>query len=259
MMNNWREFMEWLVVLCLILSTINFYFLTQNMIKKSFDSELQEFRSYTESLITEFNRITTRNVELLDSRIEDLNHKIRLSQKIDHLLKERFEEANKIEYLKPLQMDKVHSLQTLSSDPVDTHTKILSIDHTITDDMTIEHIILDNIQQNISTPIDEESTNSTNNDQEISTEPTINPIALEPSNPDEISTNFATNLLFEGIPIEKIKKHRKNSRANLEKEQQLIQYIKHNKSKDELLELGFTSNEINIAMLYYSTTDNYST
>lgn len=258
-MNNWREFMEWLVVLCLILSTINFYFLTQNMIKKSFDSELQEFRSYTESLITEFNRITTRNVELLDSRIEDLNHKIRLSQKIDHLLKERFEEANKIEYLKPLQMDKVHSLQTLSSDPVDTHKKILSIDHTITDDMTIEHIILDNIQQNISTPIDEESTNSTNNDQEISTEPTINPIALEPSNPDEISTNFATNLLFEGIPIEKIKKHRKNSRANLEKEQQLIQYIKHNKSKDELLELGFTSNEINIAMLYYSTTDNYST
>ena len=65
--------------------------------------------------------------------------------------------------------------------------------------------------------------------------------------------------MFEGIPIEKIKKHRKNSRANLEKEQQLIQYIKHNKSKDELLELGFTSNEINIAMLYYSTTDNYST
>lgn len=235
--------MEWLIVLCLMLSTINLYFLIKNMGKKSFDSELIEFRTYTETLITEFNRITTRNVELLDSRIEELNHKVRLSQKVDLLLKERFEEASKIEYLKPLQMEQVYFSQTTVSSPFDQQRdteQAQSIDQIITDDLTIEDIILDNIQHII--PISEEDYSVDN-------------IVIE--TPVEAPIEYAPNLLFEGIPIEKIKKHKKNSRVNsrvnVEKENQLIQYIKQNKNKDELLELGFTSNEINIAMLYYST------
>ena len=253
------DFMEWLVVLCLILSTINFYFLITNMTKKSFDSELIEFRTYTETLITEFNRITTRNVDLLDSRIEDLNHKIRLSQKVDLLLKERFEEASKIEYLKPLQMEQVYSSPMTDSSPIDQQEIELahSIDHTITDDLTIEHIILDNLQNTIPTAeedpdIDLEILTELSEDilSEISEEDYIvDDIVIE----TPVESEYSPNLLFEGIPIEKIKKHKKNSRVNIEKENQLIQYIKQNKNKDELLELGFTSNEINIAMLCYST------
>ena len=254
--------MEWLVVLCLILSTINFYFLMKNMTKKSFDSELTEFRTYTETLITEFNRITTRNVELLDSRIEALDHKIRLSQKVDLLLKERFEEASKIEYLKPLQMEQVYSSQVVPQtsplEPEQSH----SIDHTITDDLTIENIVLDNLQDTI--PTAEETPDIDTYNLEILTEISkdilseiseedyiVDDIVIE--TPVESTFEYSSNLLFEGIPVEKIKKHKKNSRVNLEKENLLIQYIKQNKNKDELLELGFTSNEINIAMLCYST------
>ena len=243
------DFMEWLVVLCLILSTINFYFLIKNMTKKSFDSELIEFRTYTETLITEFNRITTRNVDLLDSRIEDLNHKIRLSQKVDLLLKERFEEASKIEYLKPLQMEQVYSSQNSESSPIEAQ----AIDYTVADDLTIEHII----SNNISTTEENLEINSYNSDilteisEEIPTE--ILSEISEEENSIEASIEYSPNLLFEGIPVEKIKKHKKNSRINLKKEQLLIQYIKQNKNKEELLELGFTSNEINIAMLCYST------
>ena len=254
--------MEWLIVLCLILSTINFYFLMKNMTKKSFDSELTEFRTYTETLITEFNRITTRNVELLDSRIEALDHKIRLSQKVDLLLKERFEEASKIEYLKPLQMEQVYSSQVVPQtsplEPEQSH----SIDHTITDDLTIENIVLDNLQDTI--PTAEETPDIDTYNLEILTEISkdilseiseedyiVDDIVIE--TPVESTFEYSSNLLFEGIPVEKIKKHKKNSRVNLEKENLLIQYIKQNKNKDELLELGFTSNEINIAMLCYST------
>ena len=252
--------MEWLIVLCLILSTINFYFLMKNMTKKSFDSELTEFRTYTETLITEFNRITTRNVELLDSRIEALDHKIRLSQKVDLLLKERFEEASKIEYLKPLQMEQVYSSQVVPQtsplEPEQSH----SIDHTITDDLTIENIVLDNLQDTI--PTAEETPDIDTYNLEILTEISkdiLSEISEEDYIVDDIvietpvESEYSPNLLFEGIPIEKIKKHKKNSRVNIEKENQLIQYIKQNKNKDELLELGFTSNEINIAMLCYST------
>ena len=260
------DFMEWLVVLCLILSTINFYFLIKNMTKKSFDSELIEFRTYTETLITEFNRITTRNVDLLDSRIEDLNHKIRLSQKIDLLLKERFEEASKIEYLKPLQMEQVYSSPITESSPIDQQEIKLahSVDHTITDDLTIEHIILDHLQDTI--PTAEETLDIDSYNLEILTETLLElseDILSEISEEDYIVDDIiietpkesenSSDLLFEGIPIEKIKKHKKNSRVTIEKENQLIQYIKQNKNKDELLELGFTSNEINIAMLCYST------
>ena len=260
--------MEWLVVLCLILSTINFYFLIKNMTKKSFDSELIEFRTYTETLITEFNRITTRNVDLLDSRIEELNHKIRLSQKVDLLLKERFEEASKIEYLKPLQMEQVYSSPITESSPLDQQETELahSIDHTITDDLTIEYIILGNLQDTI--PTAEETPDIDAYNLEILTEISedilseiseedyiVDDIVIETpvESPKESSLEYSPNLLFEGIPVEKIKKYKKNSRVNLEKENQLIQYIKQNKNKDELLELGFTSNEINIAMLCYST------
>ena len=259
---NYRgDFMEWLVVLCLILSTINFYFLIKNLSKKSFDSDLIEFRTYTETLITEFNRITTRNVELLDSRIEDLNHKIRLSQKIDLLLKERFEEAAKIEYLKPLQMEQIYSSQTAKNPPPAQQNEI---DHIITDDLTIEDVILDNLQYTIPTSEENPEIDDYNNTHnldilteilsEISEEDSIDIVIETPEEiPKKSPSEYSSNLLFEGIPVEKIKKHKKNSRVNLEKENQLIQYIKQNKNKDELLELGFTSNEINIAMLCYST------
>ena len=260
--------MEWLVVLCLILSTINFYFLMKNMTKKSFDSELTEFRTYTETLITEFNRITTRNVELLDSRIEALDHKIRLSQKVDLLLKERFEEASKIEYLKALQMEQVYSSQVPQNSPPEQQDKveqIQSIDHMITDDLTIENIVLNNLQDFIPTSEENPEIDSSNLDilaeisKEILTE--LSEGSFEENYaediiidaPIEAPVKYSSNLLFEGIPVEKIKKHKKNSRVRVEKENLLIQYIKQNKNKDELLELGFTSNEINIAMLCYST------
>ena len=107
--------MEWLVILCLALSSLNLYLFFKKSVQKPFAKESEEFRIYTETLITEFNRIATRNISLLDERLEELDHKIRLSQKVDLLLKDRFEEAHKIEYLAPLKLNEVHTENLLNN------------------------------------------------------------------------------------------------------------------------------------------------
>ncbi|MGL4676218.1 MAG: hypothetical protein ACRCWI_00945 [Brevinema sp.] len=200
--------MELLAIFSIFLSTINFYFLFKNIARKPFQQDLTEFQSYTERMIVEFNRITTRNIELLDSRIEELNRNIRLSQKVDLLLKERFEEAQKIEYLKVLNLDKVYEEQNTIK-----HPKI---------DILIEDSI--------------ESSENTSQDYDLLEQ-------LEP--PKEIEDS-----LFEGIPITKIKKHHKN--LTRKKRDLLKEGIKDNKSKEELLDLGFTINEINLAQICYT-------
>ncbi|MGL5956612.1 MAG: hypothetical protein ACRC0X_08480 [Brevinema sp.] len=198
--------MEWFAVFSIFLSTINFYFLFKNISRKPFHQDLAEFQSYTERMIVEFNRITTRNVELLDSRIEELNRKIRLSQKVDLLLKERFEEAQKIEYLKVLQLDKVHEEYSVSEN---------------------DQILIEDLE------------NSNNNNSPLE--------QLESPNNSEDSLE---NSLFEGIPVAKIKKHH---HTTVQKKQELLKdSIKENKSKEELLELGFTINEINLAQICYT-------
>lgn len=262
--------MAWLVVLCLVISTLNLYFFFKKSMQKSFEQELNEFRTYTETLITEFNRVTTRNVSLLDERIDELDHKIRLSQKVDLLLKERFEEAHKIEFLKPL---KLNELDKEKQEISEQNTVTTQKEQLLKTPYSIEKIEISEEQQ---------KENNTEKNREKTPRKTIQKLIdiisfteekieiLEEqqekqqkekivkkeenskNNHIQKTINIEEPLLFEGLPIEKIKKHQ--SRLNTHKKQKLLlQYLQENKTKEELLNLGFNSNEINIAILCLST------
>lgn len=246
--------MEWLVVLSLTMSSLNIYFFFKNQSKKSYSQDLEEFRSYTESLITEFNRITTRNVDLLDSRIEELDHKIRLSQKIDLLLKERFEEAHKIEYLKILHLDQIYEV-TKKNVPAqgDPYTSPIykgilpnitessdSLKEKREESLPLEsqNMIFTDAKKDPTTDTHSEKSSEELHDKLLSQ--TLEIPLLEESS----ETDF-----FEGVSVTKIKKYKKLS--SQKKQELLFQYISEEKNKEELLEQGFTSNEINIALLCF--------
>ena len=389
--------MEWLVILCLALSSLNLYLFFKKSVQKPFAKESEEFRIYTETLITEFNRIATRNISLLDERLEELDHKIRLSQKVDLLLKDRFEEAHKIEYLAPLKLNEVHTENLLNntnqsldensepisenipnntnqsldenSEPIsenipndttqslDENTSPISenlpndtnqslnensepISENIPNDTTqsldensepfSENTILlekkvvimdtktsddDTLGQNIDSfsaisdtivnnnmliPQDQIIINdySLNNDEDLTIEEiiqqnlpseeyslgteddltieeliqkttpslsddTISPISENPTIPEHLvapDDNSAKDLvskeepllLFEGIEVEKIKKHHKSKMSTQKKQELLMRYIEESRSKEELLDLGFSPTEINLAFICYN-------
>ena len=389
--------MEWLVILCLALSSLNLYLFFKKSVQKPFAKESEEFRIYTETLITEFNRIATRNISLLDERLEELDHKIRLSQKVDLLLKDRFEEAHKIEYLAPLKLNEVHTENLLNntnqsldennepisenipnntnqsldennepisenipndttqsldenSEPIsenlpnDTNQslnenskpisenipndttqsldensepfsennillekKVVIMDTKTSDDDTLGQnidsfsAISDTIvNNNMLIPQDQIIINdySLNNDEDLTIEEiiqqnlpseeyslgteddltieeliqkttpslsddTISPISENPTIPEHLvapDDNSAKDLvskeepllLFEGIEVEKIKKHHKSKMSTQKKQELLMRYIEESRSKEELLDLGFSPTEINLAFICYN-------
>ena len=351
--------MEWLVILCLALSSLNLYLFFKKSVQKPFAKESEEFRIYTETLITEFNRIATRNISLLDERLEELDHKIRLSQKVDLLLKDRFEEAHKIEYLAPLKLNEVHTENLLNntnqsldennepisenipnntnqsldennepisenipndttqsldenSEPFSENTillekKVVIMDTKTSDDDTLGQnidsfsAISDTIvNNNMLIPQDQIIINdySLNNDEDLTIEEiiqqnlpseeyslgteddltieeliqkttpslsddTISPISENPTIPEHLvapDDNSAKDLvskeepllLFEGIEVEKIKKHHKSKMSTQKKQELLMRYIEESRSKEELLDLGFSPTEINLAFICYN-------
>ncbi len=222
-------------VFSVLLSTINFYFLVKLLSNKpSHQKELDDFQSHVERLMVEFNRITTRNIELLDSRIEELDHKIRLSQKTESHLKELFEDAQKRDFL---------PMGFLSETTENISTDISTIEDQNTINTTENReFLIDNPIPSFSEILSIESKNHKTSKPEIADTIEESP-TIETENPKKTISD-QSDTLFEGVPIKKIKKHSKKNT-----QQQLMDHIQQNKSKDELLELGFNINEINLAML----------
>lgn len=61
------------------------------------------------------------------------------------------------------------------------------------------------------------------------------------------------NALFDGFSVERIKSYAKHRNSPKKKHELLLQHLKENKNRDELLEMGFSPNEINLALLNLST------
>ncbi len=205
-----------LIVFCIFLSAINFYFLVKILSEKPYQKDIQDFQTQTERLMVEFNRITTRNIDLLDSRIEELNHKIRQSQKTEALLKELFEEAQKIEHLSSIKPSLVSTNTTDNTiDTIDDKFSLVSANTSN-----------DNIADNI--------------------------VEVEKSeNQRSWADGQLSDSLFEGVSVNKIKKHRKKVKNSQEL---LKKYIQENKTKEELLEMGYNINEINLVSLLEKNT-----
>ncbi len=64
---------------------------------------------------------------------------------------------------------------------------------------------------------------------------------IKSSKPEKKEIN--SDLLFEGVPVAKIKKQEKKPKD------MLLEYIKKDMPKEELLDMGFSINEINIASI----------
>ena len=134
------------------------------------------------------------------------------------------------------------------------------------EDLTIEEII----QQNLPS---EEYSLGTEDDLTIEeliqkttpslSDDTISPISENPTIPEHLvapDDNSAKDLvskeepllLFEGIEVEKIKKHHKSKMSTQKKQELLMRYIEESRSKEELLDLGFSPTEINLAFICYN-------
>lgn len=163
---------------------------------KPHQAELEEFRSQTERLIVEFNRVASRNLSMLDDRIEELERKIRLSHKVEAVLKERFEEADKYELLQPFRLN--------TSD-----------------------------NEKIAPPHPREAFGY--NDFFGDEAPEINKTEI----PE----------VFEGISVKSLKNYQVSQTSHIDKQKELIDHIRQQKNKEELLELGFSINEINLALM----------
>lgn len=164
--------------------------------KKPHQAELEEFRSQTERLIVEFNRVASRNLSMLDDRIEELERKIRLSHKVEAVLKERFEEADKYELLQPFRLNTSGDEKTAEPHPKEAF--------------------------GYNDFFDDEA-------------PEIN--------------NTEIPEVFEGISIKSLKNYQVSRTSDADKQKQLIDHIRQHKNKEELLELGFSINEINLALM----------
>ncbi|SFB69081.1 hypothetical protein SAMN02745150_00239 [Brevinema andersonii] len=164
--------------------------------EKTHQTELEEFRSQTERLIVEFNRVASRNLSMLDDRIEELERKIRLSHKVEAVLKERFEEADKYKLLQPLRLNASSDEETPPHHPKEAFGY---------------------------------------NDFFADEAPEIN--------------NTEISEVFEGISVRSLKNYQAGRNSDTDKQKQLIGYIRQHKNKEELLELGFSINEINLALM----------
>ncbi|MGL5721115.1 MAG: hypothetical protein ACRCY4_01755 [Brevinema sp.] len=73
----------------------------------------------------------------------------------------------------------------------------------------------------------------------------------EPSAPE-------TPPLFDGFPVQRLRSYGEKRTSAVKSHEQLLQYLKENKTKDELIDMGFSSNEINLAILSISLEENTS-
>lgn len=164
--------------------------------KKTHQTELEEFRSQTERLIVEFNRVASRNLSMLDDRIEELERKIRLSHKVEAVLKERFEEADKYELLQPFRLNAASDEKTNPPHPKEA--------------FGYNDFFADEVPEINNTEIPE---------------------------------------VFDGISVRSLKNYQASRTSDTDKQKQLIDHIRQHKNKEELLELGFSINEINLALM----------
>ncbi|MGL4560942.1 MAG: hypothetical protein ACRCV0_01465 [Brevinema sp.] len=213
--------MIFIIFLVSIISLINLYFLVKQRKQKPYNHEIKEFQTQTESIMVEFNRITIRNISMLDEKLEELDHKIRLAQKIDIVLKERLEEMNQISYFSSLNLNKLEEKNSDSLDHKNAHKK---------------------------TKIKKNKLSESKNPDEIEVKEEI-----KKDNKNNSDIMIKNNELFEGIPIEKIKKQTPiHLLPTHKKHALLIQYLNEKKTKEELIEIGFSNNEINIATMSLS-------
>lgn len=64
---------------------------------------------------------------------------------------------------------------------------------------------------------------------------------------------ISTPQLFDGISVNRIKTYAKHRNQPKQKHELLIQYLKESKNKEELLEMGFSATEINLALMALNT------
>ncbi|MGL4388869.1 MAG: hypothetical protein ACRCTJ_05705 [Brevinema sp.] len=236
--------MTFIILLTSTISIINLYFWIKQRQNKPFSHEITAFKSETQTVMVEFNRITTRNISLLDEKLEELDHKIRISQKIDALLKERIEEFDKISHWKEIETRPI--IQTLIDE---NHSAILKEPK-----KSKKKILVSDISQQI-------AHEQTNQIQATKEHLTKNKSTIKDLQKiiNKVNTSLSTNhniiksvtvesTLFEGVPIQKIKKHQSTHK----KHELLLQHLQENKSKEELLALGFSNNEINLAKMSLS-------
>ncbi|MGL4367084.1 MAG: hypothetical protein ACRCTQ_02210 [Brevinemataceae bacterium] len=210
--------MTWIfAAVILTISILHLYVILKRSPSGRTDNDLKEFQIQAEALMTEFNRIAARNISILDERLEELDHKIRISQKMDHVLKERLEEMYKTTFFKsisePNNLDEIKEAskqQSKTSKQTKRSLKTSSTEKTLPIETDLVESILPELPPR----------------QEVQQE-----------------------ILFEGIPVEKLKKTSYRGVTAQIKYKALLNYISEKKSKEELLELGFSINEINLAVL----------
>ncbi len=188
-----------LVFLSTVLSAFNFWFLFKKMSERPFEKNIEEFNRTTESIMVEFNRVAARNIEMLDYRLEELDKKIRLSQKTEARLETLLEEIAKS---KVLSQKIKKSAEKAKTPPQDDIIQIL--------------------------PPLTKSAGSTPDDNKAKTK--------KPAKSKEKEKN-------------KDKKDKKEE-GLLFRQDILSEHIKKGLSKDELLDMGFASSEINLAALF---------
>ncbi|MGL4394380.1 MAG: hypothetical protein ACRCS8_04060 [Brevinema sp.] len=233
-----------LILLTSTISIINLYFLLKQRRTKPFDQDVSAFKIETEKVMVEFNRITTRNISILDDKIEELDHKIRIAQKIDSTLKERLEEFDKINYLKdaPEEAEQKQKRQKKKTLLAEISEQIAKKEHSlVVDTEAVEDVFERSVSPKDQIVIVEEKV------LEASVEDVI--IASEP---DPAKEDSADSVLFEGVPVQKIKKHQSTQKQH----ETLLQYLKEEKTREELLSLGFSNNEINLATMSLSLEQN---
>ncbi|MGL5721164.1 MAG: hypothetical protein ACRCY4_02020, partial [Brevinema sp.] len=174
--------------------------------RRPFETDLSEFRAETERLIAEFNRVTERNLSMMDDRLEALERQTRSARKAEEDLIELQEQHKALGIIPREELSKPKKAKMQ--------------------------------------PKEEES-------REISPTPPIQEKSPEENNPP-MEASPETPPLFDGFPVQRLRSYGERRNSQVRSHEQLLQYLRENKSKDELIDMGFSSNEINLAILSIS-------
>jgi hypothetical protein len=212
-----------IIVSIIIFGVAIFLFWKTNRKINAIKSEIiqEELRDEMESLITEFNRTASRNIELIEDRIEELK---RVMQKADNKIiqmEERIERAKK-----PIVVEKVVERKPLSSasKSKSSDKKEKPVNKQKSAENEVAH------------PFSQEDTPSPeNHTQTYSDKAAFRTRENKPETTEEAPVPQPTPQQKEENPDNKL------SRADL-----LKKLIGEGKTKEELVDMGFVENEINL-------------
>ncbi|MGL5254094.1 MAG: hypothetical protein ACRC9L_03665 [Brevinema sp.] len=200
----------------LFISIIALAVVLRERTRKPFESDLIEFRAETERLIAEFNRVSERNISMMDDRLEALERQIRIARKLEEELLLR-EEKDKVTSILPVELKKPERKKKSKK--------------------TVEP----EAQAEISSePLPEKSLK-------------VAPEELQP-----VDAALEIPPLFDGFPVQRLRSYGEKRANTIKSHEQLLLFLKENKTKEELIDMGFSSNEINLAILSISLEENTS-